>query len=137
MSALKASNLPVDKDDASTDLCFQRGAVVGSLGESFCCSHLRRSCGALRTVLVRSLGCGTAPLDRLDPFARRKVGFLSAVVGRALITRSFAECAFDARIWHYDPGGLWPRWISRLKSPPGLNVPGDFGSFMGCYSFSK
>ena len=50
MSALKTSNLPVDRDDASTDLCFQRGAVVGSLDESFCCSHLRRSFGALRTV---------------------------------------------------------------------------------------
>ena len=85
MSALKASNLPVDRDDASTDLCFQRGAVVG----------------------------------------------------RALITRSFAECAFDARIWHYDRDGHWPRWISRLKSPPGLNVPCDFGSVMECYSFSK
>ena len=34
-SACKASNRPVGRDDASTDLCFRRGAVVGSLDESF------------------------------------------------------------------------------------------------------
>ena len=58
------------------------------------------------------------------------------MVGRALVRRSFAECAFGARIWRYDPLVL-ARWISRLKSPPGLNIAGDFGSVMGSCSFSN